>query len=46
MRERVVGMSVEDDGEEVDGAGREFIVVAVSCRSVSTLTVGCSVVRA
>lgn len=29
MRERVVGVSVDDDGEEVDGGGRELIVVAV-----------------
>ena len=29
MRERVVGVSVEDDGDVVDGGGRELIVVAV-----------------
>jgi hypothetical protein len=29
VRERVVGVSVEDDGEDVDGAGRELIVVVV-----------------
>jgi hypothetical protein len=29
VRERVVGVSVEDEGEEVDGVGRELIVVAV-----------------
>jgi hypothetical protein len=29
VRERVVGASVEDEGDEVDGTGRELIVVAV-----------------
>jgi hypothetical protein len=29
VRERVVGVSAEDDGEGADGAGRELIVVAV-----------------
>jgi len=29
VRERAVGVSVEEDGEEVDGAGRELIVVSV-----------------
>lgn len=29
VRERVVGVSVEDDGDVVDGGGRELIVVAV-----------------
>jgi hypothetical protein len=28
VRERVAGTSVEEDGEDVDGAGRELIVVA------------------
>ena len=38
MRERVVGASVEDDGEVVDGAGRELIVVVVVGRWWLTLT--------
>jgi hypothetical protein len=29
VRERVVGTSIEDEGEEVDGVGRELIVVVV-----------------
>jgi hypothetical protein len=33
VRERVVGVCVEDDGEEVDGVGRELIVVVVVGRS-------------
>ena len=28
VRERVVGASAEEDGEDADGAGRELIVVA------------------
>jgi hypothetical protein len=45
VRERVVGVSVEDEGEEVDGAGRELIVVAVG-RSLAlvgskSVTEGC-----
>ena len=36
MRERVVGVCVEDDGEEVDGVGRELIVVAVVGRSFAS----------
>lgn len=32
VRERVAGVCVEDDGEEVDGVGRELIVVVVGCR--------------
>ena len=39
MRERVVGVSVEDEGEEVDGVGRELIVVAVG-RSIDTAPSG------
>jgi hypothetical protein len=32
VRERVVGVSVEDDGEDVDGVGRELIIVVVGWR--------------
>ena len=32
MRERVAGTSVEEDGEDVDGAGRELIVVVARWR--------------
>ena len=34
MRERVVGVRVEDEGEEVEGVGRELIV-ALGGRSLA-----------
>ena len=40
MRERVVGVSVEDDGEVVDGSARELIVVAVDGGGSESVTAG------